>query len=520
MNKGISIKNLITGWIIFLVAMSWAEDIWNTASFQDRLPRIDPNYSGIIIPPNIAPLNFVIKETGRDFAVRISSNQGGPIVVQSKDGKIPIKMKAWKNLLSQNKDQSLYMDVAVKDANGWTRFKQIENKVAPELIDPYMAYRLIGPVYALWTNMGLYQRNLETYDEYPIMLNRLTNANCMNCHNFKSNNPDCMIMHFRGGPSGMLLKWNGELRIVNTATDFNKAGAYPSWHPNGNIIALSVNKLSMFFHAKGESRDVMDYKSDLILYLIDRNMVTTCPEIASDDRMETLPSWSPDGRHLYFCATDQINANFTHEEFPWDKIKYDLMRIGYDAETGSWGELETVLTAEQVEGSITFPRISPDGRYVLFTKADYGNFPIHLKSADLYSLDLTTGTYHKLACNSDQTDSFHSWSSNGRWFVFSSRRRDGFLSRPYFCYFNRKGLVSKPVLMPQKDPSFYDTFIKNYNVPEMMQAKVEVDPRGWRQVALEKKRMLKAKLDPAVKGRGQKQSGPDLFYEKPPWTKP
>ncbi len=492
----------------------------------NRNPRINPDYTDVVIPPNIAPLNFRVLEPLDEAALRISSNSGDPIDLKSGDGVFQIPIKAWKKLLNQNRGQSLILHIRIRKDSKWQAFRPIINRISQEPIDSYLAYRLINPAYSLWTVMGLYQRNLETFDEKPILVNRLTQDNCMNCHNFKNNDPDFMLMHLRGGPgSGTLIRWQGEIRKVDTATDFNKAGAYPSWHPNGNIIAFSVNALTMFFHARGESRDVLDSASDLVLYLIDKNMITTGRGIANPDRMETFPCWAPDGQHLYFCAADKLDKYVGirdgKEDLFWENIRYDLMRIAYTAETDTWGEPETVLSAEQAGGSITLPRISPDGRFLIFTKADYGNFPIYLKSSDLYLLDLKTGKYKRLECNSDQTESFHSWSSNGRWFVFSSKRLDGFCARPFFSYLAQDGTASKPILLPQKDPAFYDTFLKTYNVPELVRGSISVNPRTWARTAMSNA-VVKAKLDPRVKSayfrkgrKEQKADSTDLYQQAP-----
>jgi len=74
--------------------------------------------------------------------------------------------------------------------------------------------------------------------------------------------------------------------------------AYTAWHPDGRVAAFSANYISQFFHAVGESRDVFDGESDLALYHVDSNTVTTTPNISQPDRLETFPTWSPDGRYL------------------------------------------------------------------------------------------------------------------------------------------------------------------------------------------------------------------------------
>lgn len=486
---------------------------------EERTPNIDPDYVNVVLPPNIAPMNFMIKEKGQNYYVKIDAENGQPIEINAKNGKIQIPMSRWKKLLSENVGKKLNIEIYAQNAvDTWIKYKTIENQIAVEPIDSYLAYRLLHPAFNLWTEMGIYQRNLETFDEQPILINRVTEGNCMNCHNFCKNDPNKMIFHMRAGKgSGMFLNNKGKLNKVNTSTAFNKAGAYPSWHPSGKAIAMSVNKLSMFFHATGEARDVLDHNSNLFLYMIETNTVTTGPAISRPDRMETFPCWSADGKYLYFCSAPLL-ATYIEEEsgdtdLKYDEISYDLMRVSYDLETDTWGELETVLTSDEVGGSITIPRTSPDGRYILFTKAAYGNFPIYLKSADLGILDLETGEHSILDINSERQETFHSWSGNSRWFVFSSKRRDGFTSRPYFSYMDSDGKAHKPFVMPQEDPEFYGSFYQTYNVPEMIAGPVTIRPQEIAEAALGDAAFLQAKLDPRIQPE-QEDTGEETLYKQ------
>jgi hypothetical protein len=108
---------------------------------------------------------------------------------------------------------------------------------------------------------------------------------------------------------------------------------------------------------------------------------------------------------------------------------------------------------------------------------EYGNFTIWHKDSDLYLMNLTTAEITKPGINSDQAESYHSWSSNGRWIVFSSRRSDGLFTRLYLSYIDATGKAHKPFLLPQKNPEFYNTFLKTYNVPEFVTSKIDLDPR-------------------------------------------
>jgi len=269
------------------------------------------------------------------------------------------------------------------------------------------------------------------------------------------------------------------------------AGVYPAWHPDGKHIAFSVNQIGQSFHAlKGKSIYVWDKASDLVIYDIQKNIITTSPKV-STKRTENLPNWSPDGKYLYFCSGPEwVDKNKPNQS------KYDLMRISYDVETNLWGEVEPIITAEETGKSVSFPRVSPDGKYLLLTMSDFGYFSIHYTSSDLYMLNLKTKEYEKLDINSVHSESFHSWSSNSRWFVYASKKRDSLCSRLYFSYVDSLGNVYKPFIMPQKNPAFYDTYIMNYNVPELIAGPVSVNQ--GKLILVAHKEPLKAKFDSTV----------------------
>ena len=129
--------------------------------------------------------------------------------------------------------------------------------------------------------------------------------------------------------------------------------------------------------------------------------------------------------------------------------------------------------------SVSFPRPSYDGKSLMFTLSDYGNFSIWHKEADLWSLDLSTGKIRPLSeVNSEDTESFHNWSGNSRWFVFSSRREDGLYTRLYIASVDGNGQVGKPFLLPQKDPAtYYSRSDYSYNAPDFVNKPIKIDPK-------------------------------------------
>ncbi|MHC4737780.1 MAG: TolB family protein [Planctomycetota bacterium] len=449
----------------------------------DRPPKIHPDYCETVIPPNIAPMNFLVEESGSQYYVKIHSKNGRAIQIFSRSPKITIGQNRWHELLNANRGEQLNFDVFVKTANPpaatvqWNRFSSITNQIANEDIDGFLVYRRIHPGHGFWRKMGIYQRDLHRFDESLILDNNYFKGGCLNCHTFCNNRTDKMFIGIRSALYGSSV-------LLIEDDDVNKIGTkfgYTSWHPSGRIAAYSINKVHQFFHtAAGEVRDVIDLDSLLAYYIVDSKTIKTSPQISKKDRLETYPVWSPDGRYLYFCSApltwsdqDIIPGNF-------NEIKYDLVRISYDIDSDTWGELETVLSAQDTGLSILLPRISPDGRWLLFCMCNYGCFPVYQESSDLYMIDLEaaqqTGKYEyrRLEINSDKSESWHSWSSNGRWIAFSSKRQSGVFTRTYLSYVDRQGRVHCPLLLPQKDPTYYDSCLWTYSVPELIQEPVVV----------------------------------------------
>ena len=443
-----------------------------------RQPQIDPDYYGITIPPNIAPLNFTINEKGEKYLVKLHPLNGDGLIITSTDQNISISSGKWKKLLEQCKGKDLLIDIIIRQEGSWIKFQTIINHVATDNIDGYLVYRLFDQGFERWDKMGIYQRNLENFNETPVMINELSEGNCMNCHSFCNNNSNTMLIHMRQKLPGTIIYRNGKISKVNTKTSQTTSpGIYPAWHPNGRYIAFSANQiLQVFMDGPNQLREAIDTTSDLILYDTETNIISNCTSIASKERLETFPAWSPDGRYLYYCSAKALPLS------EYKQIKYDLLRIAFDPGSRQFGKVDTIVSSSHTGLSVSLPRISPDGKYLLFCMSSYGNFTIWHTDSDLYLMNLQTGEITKPDINSNLAESYHTWSSSGRWIVFSSKRGDGFTTQLYFSYFDSNGLAHKPFILPQRSPAFYKTFLKSYNVPELVTSAVKLNPRNLSEI--------------------------------------
>jgi hypothetical protein len=481
---------VLTAFIIFFWGCSKKFD--SSVPLTDRTPVISPDYINVTIPPNIAPMNFRIGEKGNSFLVRAKSGDN-QIEIKSKNGIIRFPEKKWKKLLNGSIGDSVSFQVFAGDGRSIVQYETFYMKVADDPIDPYLTYRLINPGYYSWSNIKIMQRSLESFREEPVFDNQIMEKNCANCHSFNSNSSNRFLLHIRGSLGGTYFVENGKITRVDPKIESMPGGAtYPSWHPDGRFVAFSSNQVRQSFYSVPEKNiEVFDLVSSLIIYDREKNEVVSVTDKDTTKYQQTFPSWSPDGRYLYFCRAPQI-ISFTDPTL--DQIRntrYDLARKSFDPETRTFGETEIVFSASSVNKSVSFPRVSPDGRFLVITVADYGTFPVWHREADLYMLDLQTGITEKMQVNSDMTESYHTWSANGRWLVFSSRRMDGRCGRPFFAYVDKDGKQGKEFALPQLDPELYDRMLESFNIPEFVDGRINIGPRDLAEAS--KQVSLKAK---------------------------
>lgn len=464
-------------------------------SEQDVEADIFPDYKNVTVPSNIAPLNFQVKDTeASDFVVELKGDKGEAVLVASADeGVIEIDTTAWRQLLTSNKGGLIKVNVYAQHPNGWTHFKTHTIEVANEDIDPYLSYRLIEPGYELYRQLGLYQRNLTNWDEHTIYENNRVfkdeDNHCVNCHNYQNYSTQKMLFHVRAKHGGTIMIDNDKAHKVQIKdATILTAGVYPSWHPKRNWVAFSTNNTGQAFHIYHKERlEVLDNASDLLFYDVDKNEVRHILRSKTD--LETFPCWSPDGKMLYYCSANEPGLAHTPDSLApqyalsrYDSIHYNLMRMSFDENTMEFGEPEMVVDAESQQKSISVPRVSPDGRYILYTQGDYGQFHIWHKSSDLWVKDLQTDSCYALTeANSPDVDSYHTWSSNGRWIVFSSRRMDGNYTRPFIAYFDKEGRAHKAFCLPQQDPRYNVLLLKSFNVPELTKDAVRISEQTLRE---------------------------------------
>ena len=312
---------------------------WKTPeSSIDSRPVIFPDYAEVTIPYNIAPLNFMVE--GADRIQASFSHEGAELIrVKGKDGIIQIPVKEWHGLLDLAKEGNIDVQVSVwsKEYPQGMAFQPFPIHVEDTGIDEWIAYRLIESGYKSWRQIGLYQRNLSTFEESAIVTNATANETCLNCHHFPAYSSESMMFHARGANGGTILYHDGKLTKIN----FNEIGpkkntTYPAWHPEGRFIAFSSNTTRQTFYLHGHKPiEVYDYASDILLYDTQTSEVITDPRFMTEETLESFPAWSPDGKELYYVRQMHISFLMNWRRCIITCSRYSLIRRPVHSAKGS-----------------------------------------------------------------------------------------------------------------------------------------------------------------------------------------
>ena len=485
-NEGLNIKNIVFA-ICVICGFAACHQVMVPEQFTDikTTPPIYPDYADVTIPVNIAPLTFEIQDSCDEMVARFTV---GDYELVCGGRSIQPDMDDWHELAGKAIDKDINVEVYARKHDEWRRYQPFHITVSGDSIDSWLSYRLISPSYVAYEELTLNQRCLENYDEQVMVNNMLCSeeitGQCVNCHHYQQYNPRRMQFHARQFHGGTVIAYDGQLHKIDMRNDsILSAGVYPAWHPWLPLIVYSTNQTRQSFHTRSLNKvEVYDGVSDMIAFDVEKNEVTNIENDSTE--FEVFPVWAPDGKTLYYCSAhfefrDTV-SHITEVIKRYQDIKYNIYKKSFNPDTYQFGPRELVFRADSLDMSATLPRVSPDGRFLMFTMGHYGVFHIWHREADLYLLNLTTGQVRAMdEINSLETESYHAWSSNGRWVVFSSRRDDGNYTRPFFAHIDTNGKGSKPFELPQADPDYHRQFMKCYNIPEFMRGPVEVSPQEF-----------------------------------------
>lgn len=437
--------------------------------------RIFPDYQGILlIPKNIAPLNFEVLEAGSCIAVQIVADKNMEWEMrtsQKRDVQIP--QKTWRKILSDHIGDTLQIHIFSGDSyQKMVHYKPLQWVVSEDAIDPFVVFRHI----AIWGSskeaqqMGIYERNLESFDQRTLTEVQLVDYACMNCHHFSANRSSRMAIHFRRQHAGTLITTPDSAWMVNLSLPNGEKGVFGAFSPNERFLAFSTNQLFAMHSTQVKRLKMWSYDTDanLFVYDVQNNAILSSDALTAKGMQKTYPAWSHDGKYLYFCQSNRLPELSGDTTSLFNRIQnthYALVRTEMPFDS-----VETLISKEMISGkSISFPACSPDGRFIAFSTTAFGTLDPLSTDGRLWLYDIHTQTVREVEPNLENPIvSSSSWASNSRWIVAASRRMDGIYSRPFLIHVDTLGNTAKPFVMPQKDPDIYRKQDYSYSLPELI----------------------------------------------------
>jgi len=452
--------------------------------------EIYPEYQEVTVPCNMAPLNFLV----RNEKVEAVMAKVDTLYSINYGNKIQWDLEKWHQMLDFHKGDTLTVELKACIDGTWREYAPLTWIVSPDSIDSFITYRLIEPAYEVWHMVEIEERCIENFETRTLANGRKLGNRCMNCHTHGGDKGQYSYFYIRGNKGGTFLNRDGEFQKVTLSNEKTNGGTvYGGWHPSGRYGVFSSNLIIPAFHSNPALRmEVFDTHSDLcVADFQEKRMITASSVSQTNATLETFPCFSADGKFIYYSSAPNPFGDTIADVDEYARavkdIHYSLNRVAFDAETGEIAaNIETVIPATD-STSYHFAHCSPDGQWLSYSKSHNGTFPIwHMETRiGIRSLKGQQPVDAADTSSDNMTGihaSYHTWSHNSRWIAFASKSYDTQYSRVYYVHISPDGSMSKPLVLPQQDPSNDDMNLKSYNIPDLSTIPVSFDENQVKQL--------------------------------------
>jgi tetratricopeptide (TPR) repeat protein len=315
---------------------------------------------------------------------------------------------------------------------------------------------------------------------------------CGNCHSFSTDGKTMgMDVDGPGNDKGLYaivpvqkhmsirnedtISWNTDLRVGQSRVGFMSQVSPDGQYVLSTFAGQDQNIPSSYFVTNFKDYRFLQvfYPTRGILAWYSRATGRRQPLPGADDPryVQTDGVWSPDGKYIVFARAEAKDPYTEGQKLPLEandpnevQIQYSLYRVPFNGGLG--GKAEPIAGASNNGMSNNFPKVSPDGRWIVFVKCR--NAQLMRPDSELYIIPAAGGVARRMRCNTSRMNSWHSFSPNGRWLVFSSKSRSPY-TQMFLTHIDAKGNDSPPIYVDNSTAAN-----RAVNIPEF----VNIPPDG------------------------------------------
>lgn len=497
-------KYIIPLLLLFLIGCEEEniQDLYNSAKEVKKQKLITYPFDGSIFPMDIISPTIMWHNNLENVAWTISiSNTDSSIkyIYHTNSDHYRIPKKDWEKLKEFPNDTikiELFAHTKEKKFQSLA-YDIVKILISPDKVDAPIFYRTVTLPF------GYAVEHLETIkwrlgyvsDELKPFTVLENMPVCGNCHSFSTDGKTMGMDVDYGNDKGSYALFDIEKEVnltkdkIITWSDYKRGdgeqtfGLLSTISPNGRYAISTLKDRSVFVKVDNLEYSQLFFPIKGILVYYDRENKKYKALKGADDKkfVNSNPTWSPDGSYIVFARSkyyklpeiEKSKKAILPPELAQDFVerkklfKYDLYKLPFN--DGLGGKPEPIPGASYNGKSNYFPKISPDGKWMIFTQAK--SFMLLMPDSKLFIMPVDGGKPRKMNCNLSNMNSWHSWSPNGKWVVFSSKHF-GPYTQLFLTHIDENGIDSPPVLLEQFQ---FDNLAAN--IPEFVNLK---DPKFFK----------------------------------------
>ena len=464
---------------------------------------IEYPFKGAVFPPNIAAPVFRWQDARRSadkwhIAFKFQ-NDRDMLTFSSEKKTWKVPRESWEQIKQRAIGKQVVVEFRGVNSAHWKKTLsggQVEFSVSPDSVNAPIFYREVNLPFMEAvkdpTNIRWRFGAISSEERPKIVLQKL--PVCGNCHSFSRDAKTMGMEADCGNDKGAyaimpvkqdivldrskIISWsNYKMPGEDKEPTF---GLLNQVSPDGRFVAGTVKDQAIAVYRPNLMFSQLFFFVKGMVSIYDRQTKAMFVLPGANDRkyVQTNATWSPDGKYLVFVRNKSYNLDvfnrqrralvngpdadsFIANEGPL--IKYDLVRVPFN--NGKGGAPEPIKGASNNGMSNYFAKYSPDGKWIAFCKAR--NYIFLQPDAKLYIIPAEGGEARELACNMSILNSWHSWSPNSRWLVFSSKV-NGPYTQLFLTHIDEQGNASPAVVLEN-----FSGNDRAANIPEFVNASAD-----------------------------------------------